>query len=144
MSCEEILVLLMGYIDDELDGAQRARVEEHLKTCPACTRELESYRRLGRTLDEMSFVEPGDVVWENFHKRLYNRTERTVGWVLAAIGVIILVAYALYELFRAPDVTSFVKVGVAALAVGLMLLMISFIRLRLRLWRVDKYKEVKR
>ncbi len=144
MSCEETLVLLMGYIDDELEAAERVRVEEHLRDCPACTRELESYRRLGRTLDEMSFVEPSDVVWENFHKRLYNRAERTVGWVLAAAGVIMLIAYALYELFRTPEVASFVKVGVAALVIGALLLLTSVVRVRLRTYRVDKYKEIKR
>ena len=144
MSCEDILVLLMGYVDGELEDADRARVEEHLKVCPACARELEGYRRLDRTLDAMSFVEPGDIVWENFRKRLTCRTERVTGWLLTGLGVLLLVGYGLWALFSAPEVAWVVKFGAGALTVGLVLLLVSVIRLRLRLRRVDKYKEVKR
>ena len=144
VSCEEILVLLMGYIDDELDPDDRKKVEEHLKTCPLCARELEAYKRLGSTLDAIDFVEPADVVSNAFKKRLYNRAERVTGWILSAIGLTILIAYALYQLFTDSEVHALVKTGVAALVIGGLLLVVSVIRLRLRLWRVDRYKGVKR
>lgn len=144
MNCEECLVLLMGYIDDELSSFDRAAVELHLGSCPHCTRELESFRRLGETLDSMSFVEPPDVVWTNFRKCFYNRAERLTGWVLSVLGVLLLLAYALWTFFSNPTLHWLLKVGVAAVLIGSCLLLISVIRLRLRTSRVDKYREISR
>ena len=37
---------LSDYIDDELTAAERARVDAHLRACPACVEELAALRRL--------------------------------------------------------------------------------------------------
>jgi anti-sigma factor RsiW len=142
MKCDEILVLMMGYIDNEVSPSQRTAVEEHVKTCPDCARELDAYRRLSQTLSSISFVEPGDIVSTAFNKRTYNRAERLAGAVLASLGVLILVVYGLYAFFFSPDTPWPVKLGVAALILGALLLLTSVIRLRLRTLRVDKYREI--
>jgi len=144
VNCEEILVLMMGYIDDELSPSDRDLVEKHLAACPDCARQLEAYRRLGDTLSSLSFVEPSDVVTDTFCRSFYNRVERLTGWLLAGLGVLLLVVYGLYEFLTAPNVDSLVKIGVVALFLGALLLLISVWRLRRRLARVDKYRNVNR
>lgn len=45
MKCEECLPRIEEYVDGELDGRTRERMETHLLTCPNCTSELEELRR---------------------------------------------------------------------------------------------------
>lgn len=44
LTCREVVELLTDYLEDVLPAAQRARVEEHLATCPDCTAYLEQMR----------------------------------------------------------------------------------------------------
>jgi hypothetical protein len=36
MPCQELVELVTGYLDDALPAAERARCDEHLRTCPGC------------------------------------------------------------------------------------------------------------
>jgi hypothetical protein len=45
-ACHELRPLLEWLAADELEGAPRRRVEEHLRACPACRRELAAWRSL--------------------------------------------------------------------------------------------------
>jgi len=40
MNCKEVEEVIHGYLDGELDLVRSVAVEEHLKTCAACTRAL--------------------------------------------------------------------------------------------------------
>jgi anti-sigma factor RsiW len=53
MNCSE--ELLEGYLDEELDAARRADVEQHLAGCPACS---ETYARLRRQKDAIKGAAP--------------------------------------------------------------------------------------
>ena len=46
MNCEETQRLVHAYIDAELDVVNSLEVEQHLRGCPACTRDYESYQTL--------------------------------------------------------------------------------------------------
>jgi len=50
MNCQVTKSLLHGYLDRELDLARSLEFEEHLKSCPECSRSLESYRSLQSVL----------------------------------------------------------------------------------------------
>ena len=56
LTCREVVELLSDYLDDALAPAERARVQEHLATCPECTAYLEQLRTtigmLGRLREE--------------------------------------------------------------------------------------------
>ncbi|MEZ5244049.1 MAG: zf-HC2 domain-containing protein [Acidimicrobiales bacterium] len=47
---------LEGFLDDELDARQVARVLDHLEKCPGCLAELESLARLQRSLSRLAAV----------------------------------------------------------------------------------------
>ncbi len=55
MSCQEMEQRVVFYACDELDAAERAALEEHLKVCPACAAALEGERRL---LEAATLAEP--------------------------------------------------------------------------------------
>ena len=48
--CFDVVRSLGAYVDDELPGAERLMVSEHLEDCLHCTRELESLSELGQAL----------------------------------------------------------------------------------------------
>ena len=48
--CVEVIRSLGAYIDDELPGAHRLMVSEHLEECLHCARELESLNEIGHVL----------------------------------------------------------------------------------------------
>lgn len=44
LTCREVVELLSDYLEGALSGSERARVEEHLDTCPQCTAYLVQLR----------------------------------------------------------------------------------------------------
>lgn len=73
MDCREAKPMLSAYLDGELPGADRARVESHLRTCPACSEQLDALK----WIDEAAAVpDPGAEYWENFNRRVGERIRR--------------------------------------------------------------------
>lgn len=50
LRCRDVIRALGAYVDDELSGAERRGVSEHLADCPACADEEISLRGLGDSL----------------------------------------------------------------------------------------------
>ena len=140
--------LLMGYIDDELTELEALRIEEHLKECKECSKELEEFRRLKEVTHNMRVSTPDDRYWEIYWSNIYNRIERRVGWIMISIGSILLTSYALYYLVESVlfkgNIPIVVRMGVAALVVGFCTLIISVLRERIITSRADKYERIQR
>jgi anti-sigma factor RsiW len=45
LSCQELVELVTDYLDGALEPAVRARFEEHIAVCPACSTYLDQVRR---------------------------------------------------------------------------------------------------
>lgn len=45
--CNELMDLLVDYLEDDLDDEQTAHLERHLELCPPCVNFLESYKKTG-------------------------------------------------------------------------------------------------
>ena len=58
MKCDLPIELLNAYLDGELDAQKKARVENHLRDCPACREELETLRKIDEQIRERVFEEP--------------------------------------------------------------------------------------
>ena len=63
MSCKEFEQHLSAYLDNELDAGARAGLEEHLPSCPDCTRQLDQMRRIGSLKAQLEPPEPTDRQW---------------------------------------------------------------------------------
>lgn len=58
MKCNLPIELLSGYLDGELDDKEKARVESHLKDCPACQEELQALRQIDEHVRDRVYEEP--------------------------------------------------------------------------------------
>jgi predicted anti-sigma-YlaC factor YlaD len=70
ITCAEAVKQLWKYLDDTVDEADRALVEEHLSKCLACCGELEFARELRRMLARSAHVDVPDVVIERLNQTL--------------------------------------------------------------------------
>ncbi len=140
--------LLMGYIDDELTELEAFHIEEHLKECRECAKELEEFRRLKEVTHNMRVSTPDDKYWEIYWSNIYNRIERRVGWIMVSIGSILLTSYAIYYLVASllfkGEIPLVVRIGVVVLVVGFCTLIISVLRERIITSRGDKYERIQR
>lgn len=135
---EQLSILLSGYLDGELDAAQRARVEAALEADPAARAELAEMRRLKELADALGADARGDAAIEVFWGRVYNRLERRTGWAMLLAGLLGLGA-AGAALFFGGDAPWPVKAGVALAALGALALLLSVWRERRRLLPHDRY-----
>ena len=148
LRCEEAGILLMGYIDDELQPAEVRRIEDHLAVCVSCRREEQGFRRLEEVTEEMLNEElPAlniDAAWET----IYQSLERQVGWLLFSAGTILLAGYfgwiMFNEFFLDPDVPLVVRLGAGGMLGGMIVLLVSIGREVLTKYHGERYREVKR
>ncbi len=148
LRCEEARILLMGYIDGELQPAEVRRIEDHLAVCVPCRREEQGFRKLGEVTEEMLNEELPtldiDAAWETIYRRL----ERSAGWLLLSAGLILLLGYSgwnvLNEFFLNPEVPLIVRLGAGGTLGGGIVLLVSIGREVLTKHRGERYREVKR
>jgi anti-sigma factor RsiW len=148
MTCPDHKGLMMGYLDNELDEHQKKMFAEHLDQCPDCQKELAEFKELKQLADEVALTEPQDELWQQYWKNIYNRFERTLGWILLSVAAIILLIYGgfklIEEIIQDPTVDVVLKVGLVALIGGLAILFVSVLRERLYLRKKDPYKDIRR
>ena len=148
MTCDDHKDLLMGYLDNELSAEQRQQFEEHLAGCGECAGELEEFKKLKAITDEVTLVEPEDRIWQDYWDGIYNRIERSVGWIVFSVAAILLTIYGgfklIEEMIKDPDIETILKVGLLALIAGLVILFVSVLRERIYFWKKDRYKDVRR
>ncbi len=146
MNCEQARILLMGYLDGELDPEQEKELRQHLDTCPACKGEWESFKNLKEDTSNMKFKLLPEMYWDDYWEKVYNKIERGVGWIFFSIGAIILFGFGFYEMFRDffmnPKEPFTLKLGVGFLSIGLIVIFVSVLREKLMVRRVDKYRRV--
>jgi predicted anti-sigma-YlaC factor YlaD len=148
MTCQDYKDFMMGYLDNELDEAQRRAFEAHLASCPDCRKEIEEFRKLKQITDDVTLVEPEDRLWQQYWGGLYNRIERGIGWMVFSVAGILLLIYggftAIENVIKDPTVSALLKVGLLALLAGLAVLFVSVVRERIYFWSKDRYKDVRR
>ena len=144
--------LLSAYVDGELSPEDVARVEEHLAedtpASAATRREIAQLRRLNEVTGALRLKEPPPEEWEVFWQGVYNRAERSLGWILLGAGVILVAAWAAVQLvtalWGAPDLPLWVKGGIFAAAAGAFVLLFSAVRERVYRRNRTRYKDVVR
>ena len=148
MSCEKYKDMLMGFLDDELTVEEKQQIEEHLADCATCTTELEDFKRLKSITDNLSLFQPEDKVFSEYWSSIYNRIERSVGWILLSVSGMALVFYAGYkmveDIVKDPDVAIVFKIAMIGFIAALAILLISVLREKLNLRKKDRYKDVRK
>ncbi|HTE27698.1 zf-HC2 domain-containing protein [Flavitalea sp.] len=70
MKCNDVLLLLIDYLDNELPQTSRTALELHLNTCESCSRELMEYKEIFSSIAGQHPVLPGIGLKENFDTML--------------------------------------------------------------------------
>ena len=140
---EDQMILMMGYLDGELDAEEEAGFRSLLDQSPALRRELVRYRRLADVANAVQLREPADQEWDRFHRELFQRIEKRAGGMLLIGGLVLFVGAGLIEMWRREVLPPLVLGGLTAVVVGLPLLFTHTLRGRLRNLPYDKYREVK-
>ena len=145
---EKFKIMLAGYIDGELEPNEKTELEQHLKGCDECRKELEVFHKLKEVTGAMKYADIPEHVWDNYWRGLYRRFELGVGWKMLSIGVMVVLGFGLFELIKGfflnPAEPILLKIGVAALGIGFIVLLVSVLRERIFAHKRDRYGEVKR
>lgn len=72
MTCPKAELLLTDYLDGLLQADDKVLLEQHLKNCVHCRKELETYRRLLADIQKDEPQKPGFALQEQFDKMLLN------------------------------------------------------------------------
>ncbi|MEN8007506.1 MAG: zf-HC2 domain-containing protein [Candidatus Krumholzibacteriota bacterium] len=138
--------LLSAYVDGELEPGDVARIEAHLEEDEQSRREVEQLRRLKAVTGAMRLKEPPAEEWEVFWSSVYNRAERSVGWILLCVGLVAVGAWAVTEaltaLLKTEDLPLVAKGGIFVLAAGGLVLAVSAVRERVFKRKRTRYKDV--
>lgn len=139
--------LLSAYVDGELEGEDLARVEAHLAASADARREVERLRAFNRATAGLRLREAPPEDWEAFWQVAWNRAERSLGAVLAAVGAVAVGAWGLLAAGRAivaADLPLVLKLALGAGAAGVAVLLASVIRERLFTRRHTRYDDIVR
>ena len=139
--------LLSAYVDGELDGADLARVEAHLATSDESRREVARLRAFKDLTAGLRLREAPPEDWEVFWGNAWNRTERSLGWILLLVGVVVVGLWGLVQTALAVFAASLpvvVKVGLVLGALGLLVLLVSVLRERIFTRKRTRYDDIVR
>jgi ferric-dicitrate binding protein FerR (iron transport regulator) len=140
--------LMMAVLDSECTDADRRELDGLLANRPDLAAAWARLQRVKEVTMGMDLAKPPEEVWDRYRRSVLHRTERTVAWVLIAVGGGILGATSLtlwIQSWLASDLPLFVKVAIGSVTVGVALLIVSILRERWHLSRHDPYsKEVER
>lgn len=145
---ERVRQLMMRSLDGELPAREQEELERFLAADPALREEWDRLVRLKEVTRSMMLRKPPDEVWKDYWASVYSRLERGIAWILLSIGAIVLISYGAWtgvqQLLAEVTTPWFVKAGILATVVGLVVLFVSVVREKLYVGRRDPYKDIER
>jgi hypothetical protein len=142
---ERARALMMAALDDEISDAERVELNSFIEGAPDLAAEWRRLARVKEVTSGMTLQPVPEEVWDRYWASVYARAERGLAWVLLSAGTIVLAAYAIWQAVAAFFADSseplFVRVAVAAVAVGGAILVLSLVREKLSIARRDPYQK---
>ena len=135
--------LLMGLIDGEISTEEALEVNEALRRSATLREEYERLLSDAGKLKSLSQLETSDLIARRLWKSPYHRLMRngSVWMILGGYGILIL--YAIYQSF-VEEGLNVPGVALAAMVLGAVTLLASFIRERVETYKTDPYKDIER
>ena len=136
-------LLAMAYADGELGADERPGFEKRLEREPLLARQVSDHRALQVLARAMAPREPADYEWERLEAEPAQRVTRWLAWTLFAGGSVGLAGWSVWGIANSdtPIVPRVLLVGAIA---GVLLLLLTTARARLRVLPHDPYRKVKR
>lgn len=140
--------LMMAALDEEISTAERQELDRALREDDTLRAEWERMRTLKEVTGDMAFREPPEEVWGEYWTSVYNRFERGIGWILVSIGTIVVGTYGAWKwlevVWAEAELPLVVRVGLIAVAAGLLVIAVSVVREKLFTRKRDPYREIQR
>jgi hypothetical protein len=143
MVCERFQAEGMRLLDDELSVEEKQQYEEHVKNCDDCRRELKEIGRVVELTNDLKLRAPDEEFWARYWDSLFHRLERGTGFVLMIAGILVVLAYAVYEAVTSPEFFTVKGISIAVILLGLVVVFLSVVRERYHESKSDPYKGVK-
>jgi len=148
ISCNEMSLKVMALLDGELDSTEIDFVQNHLKTCDDCRQKFETLNKVKEITGDMKFKKLPEMYWDDYWKNIYNRIERGFSWILISIGIIVVLSFFTWnfidEILSIPDMNPVLKGGILILILGFIILLVSVLREKMMVRKIDKYRKVVR
>jgi hypothetical protein len=145
---ERFFYLLEKYLQGTLSDNERSELDDMLQKDPSLRDEINEQKRIKEEIRKMQLKNPSREFWDNYWLKTYNRSERKFAWLLVLTGAVIIISFAAVEaadqFLQDTQTPVFLKIGIAALTAGLVLLAVSVIREKLSTYKRDEYKEIQR
>lgn len=148
MDHNKIKELISSYFDGELDEEQKKLVNDHIRQCSECRKEFEEMGKFEEVMGKMKLKQPSKEVWKDYWLSVYNRLERSIGWIFLSIGAMILLFFGGYKIVEGiiqdADTPLFLKIGILAFMAGIIVLLVSLAREQLFTRKREIYKEIEK
>ncbi len=145
---ERAHALMMAALDGELSSVERTELEGMLSADESLRKEWERLKTVKEVTKTMTFREPPEEVWETYWVSIYNRAERSVGWLFVSLGAIVLFGWAGWHALDAiladAAIPPLIKIAIFVGALGGGILFFSVVREKWFARKSDAYKEVLR
>jgi len=140
--------LLTKVIDGVASTDERAEFDDLIATDAKLKDEFTAMTRIKEVTDNMRFSEMPDSFWEGYWNGIYNRLERSIGWILITISLAILSGFGIFHLFADfflnGSVSILVRLSVLIGMLGALVLLWSILREVLFARKRERYKEIQR
>ena len=143
-NCEKFRPLLVGLLDGELTAGEKAEINAHMIRCSGCREEYERLRETSGKLEALSYDAPTDEVLRRLWRNPFSRVSRIGGILMVVLGYAGLIAFGLFKFFTGKEEELWVKVPVAAIVIGILVLFILVVLERSKTYRKDPYREIER
>lgn len=147
MNCDKYEIYISGLIDRELPDKEKKELFTHLGECDNCFVKYKQIQNLkGNTMklkEHLSLNMDSEKYWQG----IYNKTERSISWLLIILGGSILFLFGIFHVFNDfwhnPEIPFMIKIGAGVFVLGIFLLLLSVLREKLFIRKSDKYREIK-
>ena len=142
---ERIQHLMMAALDGEISTGEQRELDALIAAHPDVADEWRRFQRLKEVTTGMSLHTPPEETWDRYWQNTYHRTERGIAWLLVSIGAIVLFGYwawhAVLAFFEPGSEPLGIRLAIAAVTIGLVILAVSVIREKIFTNRRDPYQK---
>jgi predicted anti-sigma-YlaC factor YlaD len=142
MNCEQAKLQIQALLDNEIKEKQVTPLISHLESCYSCRNEYITFLKLQRKLAGISLPEPPKEWFEALPNKVLRRSSKIVGKIFFFGSYALLFGYALYTLFSDRNTEGIIKIGIAGIVVGFLVLLGITVADRIRESKDDRYKGV--
>ena len=142
---ERVQQLMMAALDGEISAEEQRELDGLIAAHPDVAHEWRRFQRLTEVTTSMSLRTPPEETWDRYWQNTYRRTERGIAWLLVSIGAIVLAGYwawrAVLSFFETGSEPLGIRIAIAALTIGLVILAVSVVREKIFTNRRDPYQK---